>query len=172
MSAQKAAQGAPRAEMVAVHQAMMQMGLHLGPSWGPLCKPTCTTCVLLPGAPQPFWFKGPLEPPLGGHFHHTDSALQRAWKQPVIHHSEYNLWRAIAFWNVHCGTLAGRGPPGHRPGRDRARRGGKRERSSSRTYTLSRRPCALNHTIEVVIITDEPALVAEPGWLLFSRLTR
>ena len=28
MSAQKAAQGAPRAEMVAVHQAMMQMGLH------------------------------------------------------------------------------------------------------------------------------------------------
>ena len=45
MSAQKAAQGAPRAEMVAVHRAMMQMGLHLGgllgaswgllgPSWG------------------------------------------------------------------------------------------------------------------------------------------
>ena len=28
MSAQKAAQGAPRAEMVAVHRAMMQMGLH------------------------------------------------------------------------------------------------------------------------------------------------
>ena len=122
--------------------------------------------VQLPTAPQPFWLKGPLEPPLGGHFHHTDSALQRAWKQPVIHHSEYNLWRAIAFWNVHCGTLAGRGPPGHRPGRDRARRGVKRERSSSRTYTLSRRPCALNYTIEVVIITDEPASWGHLGGLL------
>ena len=39
MSAQKAAQGAPRAETVAVHRAIMQMGLHWGPleaSWGPL----------------------------------------------------------------------------------------------------------------------------------------
>ena len=36
MSAQKAAQGAPRAETVAVHRAIMRMGLHLGPSWGPL----------------------------------------------------------------------------------------------------------------------------------------
>ena len=34
MSAQKAAQGAPRAEMVAVHEAMRQMGLHLGASLG------------------------------------------------------------------------------------------------------------------------------------------
>ena len=40
VSAQKAAQGAPRAETVAVHRAIMQMGLHswgsFGPSWGHL----------------------------------------------------------------------------------------------------------------------------------------
>ena len=32
--------------------------------------------------------------------------------------------------------------------------------------------CAIYFTIEVVILPDEPTLVAEPGWLLLSRLTR
>ena len=51
------------------------------------CKPTCTTCVLLPGAPQPFWFKGPLEPPLGGHFHILGT-LQRAYTNILIYQSK------------------------------------------------------------------------------------
>ena len=40
---------------------------------------------------------------------------------------------------------------------------------SPRTYTLLSDHCAIRFTIyfatEVVIFTDEPALVAEPGWL-------
>ena len=33
-------------------------------------------------------------------------------------------------------------------------------------------PCAFLYAIEVVIISDEPALVAEPGWLQVSRLVQ
>ena len=41
--------------------------------------------------------RGPLSRLLGGHFHQPDSALQRAWKQPVIHHSEYNIVESHSF---------------------------------------------------------------------------
>ena len=71
VSAQKAAQGAPRAETVAVHRAIMQMGLHswgllggllgaswglFGASWGLRCKPICiiawcTATISARGAP-------------------------------------------------------------------------------------------------------------------------
>ena len=39
-------------------------------------------------------------------------------------------------------------------------------------YAIISDHCAIYFAIEVVILTDEPALVAEPGWLRISRLTR
>ena len=63
------------------------------PSGAPGVNPS----VKLPAAPQPFGSKGPLSRLLGGHFHLLDSAFQRAWKQPVIHHSEYNIVESHSF---------------------------------------------------------------------------
>ena len=148
----------------------------LGPSWGGieglLCKPICEVAC----CSATIWLEGPLEPPFGRTLI-LDCTLQRACLQPIIHHSEYPYhWRASAFWNVCCSTsfgqdrhtwpvIAGGGKYHHLRFTDP-------RTYSTRPNTLSEELCAFSYAKEVVNITDEPALVAEPGWLLFSRLTR
>ena len=63
--------------------------------------------VQLPTAPQPFWLKGPLEPPFGRTFT-PDCALQRACKPLNIHHSEYPILESHSFLErVCCSTSSG-----------------------------------------------------------------
>ena len=70
-------------------------------SWG--CEPTCTIAY----CPQPFWLKGPLEPPFGRTFT-PDCALQRACKPLIIHHSEYPIFESHSFLErVCCSTSSG-----------------------------------------------------------------
>ena len=70
-------------------------------SWG--CEPTCTIAY----CPQPFWLKGPLEPPFGRTFT-PDCALQRACKPLNIHHSEYPILESHSFLErVCCSTGSG-----------------------------------------------------------------
>ena len=116
--------------------------------------------------------RGPLSRLLGGHFHILGT-LQRAYTHILIYQSKSTqtleshsfLERALRHvgWTWPARTLTWAGS---------CQTWRKRERSSSRTYTLFQEPCALSYTKEVVIITDEPALVAEPGWLLSSRRAR
>ena len=57
--------------------------------------------VQLPTAPQPFWLKGPLEPPFGRTFT-PDCALQRACIPLIIHHSEYPIFESHSFLERVC----------------------------------------------------------------------
>ena len=120
--------------------------------------------------------RGPLSRLLGGHFHQLDSALQRAWKQPDIHHSEYDIVESHSFLERVLTHVAWQY---FRTGQDRVGGGKEYHLLSTKPRTYSSRPntllqehCAFYYATEVVIFTDEPALVAEPGWLLYSRLTR
>ena len=80
----------------------------------------------LPSAPQPSRLEGPLEPPFGRTFSQP-CTLQRAYANTKIYQSKSPVGRAIAFWNVYCDTLAGRGLLGLQPEQDRARREGGKE---------------------------------------------
>ena len=127
--------------------------------------------VKLPAAPQPFRLEGPLEPPVGGHFHLIARSRELAYNRTF---TTVNIpsSRASAFWNVCAVALA--------LGRSVcvACQCWKRSRSSSSIHgPIQQDPirywykhCAFSYAKEVVIITDEPALVAEPGWLQSLRL--
>ena len=129
----------------------------------------------LPGAPQPFWLEGPLEPPFGRYFHNLVRSRELTPISRFTRVNQHSYWRAIAFWNVYCYTLAcqllctGQDRVGREKGDLHHHH---LQQVDPRTLTLLQDHCAFSYAKEVVIITDEPALVAEPGWLLSSRLAR
>ena len=133
----------------------------------------------LPGAPQPSRLEGPLEPPFGRTFSQP-CTLQRAYANTKIYQSKSTfLLESHSFLERVLTHVAWQYI---RTGRDRV--GGEKEdhhrfTDSNKHGPICKRPntlfqehCAFYYAKEVVIIIDEPALVAEPGWLLFSRLTQ
>ena len=129
--------------------------------------------VQLPTARNRSGSRGPLSRLLGGHLHLIARSRELANPRTFTIVNIPSL-RAIAFWNVCAVALA--------LGRSVcvACQCWKRSRSSSSIHgPIQQDPirywykhCAFSYAKEVVIITDEPALVAEPGWLLYSRLAR
>ena len=137
--------------------------------------------VKLPAAPQPFWLEGPLEPPIWRTTICFLCTLQRACYLeysevlPSVRQIElpqYLSGRAEALWRrallvPSAGRGRLRGPSvldvekEKRSSTDRLKR---------TQYAIKGNHCASTYAIEVVNITDEPALVAEPGWLQDQRL--
>ena len=158
------------------------VGLMYGPSTGAVAVAQARNIsggvnpsVKLPAAPQPFGSRGPLSRLLGGHLSLIARSRELAYNRLFTTVNTISL-RASAFWNVCCSTGSGQDrhtwPVIAGGGKDHHLRFTDPRTYSTRPNTLSEELCAFSYAKEVVNITDEPALVAEPGWLLSSRLAR
>ena len=118
----------------------------------------------LPAAPQPFWLEGPLEPPVGGHFtllHAPESLQPNIYFPEKRYHSrrsQSSLEARTASTKRRSGTATW--PVG----------AGKEKRKSIHGPNIIIDFTIAQYAIEVVIYIDEPALVAEPGWLQVQQL--
>ena len=131
------------------------------PSWGVLGASCVNPSAKLPGAPQPFWLEGPLEPPFGRTFSQP-CTLQRAYANIPIYQSKSTfLLESHSFLERVLTHVAWQYI---RTGQDRAGGGKEHLLLSTESRTYSSRPntrlqehCAFYYAKEVVINTDEPA---------------
>ena len=141
-----------------------------GPKRPPRGPQDVNPSASLPGAPQPSRLEGPLEPPFGRTFSQP-CTLQRAYANTKIYQSKSTfLLESHSFLERVLTHVAWQYI---RTGQDRV--GGEKEdhhrfTDSNKHGPICKRPntlfqehCAFYYAKEVVIIIDEPALVAEPG---------
>ena len=119
-------------------------GAPRGPKEAPRGPKTVNPPVELPAAPQPFWLEGPLEPPVGGHFHLTTRSKELV-SQHLLPRGRIPFIESLSFLERECCSTSS--------GQDR-RRGlsvleeGKDHHGPNRSFTdcLRKTQYAINQT--------------------------